>query len=695
MKSGLKIIGGIGVLAVAALVAVIVALQALDFNSFKDTIAAEVKTATGRDIVFGGDIDLSISLQPSLKLENVTFSNAKWGSRPQMAKLDRLEAKVRLLPLLTGAVEVEYLRLTGLDLLLETSPKGATNWKLQGAAKAGAQKAEMQKAGEFPLPKINDIRLRDVRLTYSDGASKKQYKVYVPAVDLSAQTTGEPMKARLEATLNDVALEIGAELGSLDQLVRGDNKTFPVKLVIRGDGLSANLNGGLNLGKGGFGYKFDSAVKVTNISTLEKLAAMTLPPVPDVEMKAVVSGSGAITKVESIKARLGSSDLTGTVRLNLGAAKPSITADLKSDSLNVNEITGKTSNGDDAPPKDRVFSDAPLPLQVLNTFDATVAYSAKTLKADALKLQDLKTKIMVKGGKLSIDPMTMVVGDGTLTARINANAAAATPSVSVNLSSRGLEVVRLLKEFGYHDYLTLRLNSDINVNGTGNSVRAIMAGLNGKVSMVGQNGRINSRLLKNVSSGLGAVMPWAMNEDTNAINCLVIDLPIKGGVATGRTLLLDTNGVSVQGTGQINLGSEQLALDIYPEAKNASVASFAIPMRVSGTLAKPSVGINPVSAAIGTVTNATGLLGKGAGGIGGLLGMAVPGTQSDTPAQNPCTKVLGGQAKSATPQPASQPASQPVSRPTPQTAPTVDKTMQGVKDATKGLGGAIKGIFGN
>jgi len=39
---------------------------------------------------------------------DITFANASWGSRPQMAKIDEFEAQVRLLPLLAVDLKAEY-----------------------------------------------------------------------------------------------------------------------------------------------------------------------------------------------------------------------------------------------------------------------------------------------------------------------------------------------------------------------------------------------------------------------------------------------------------------------------------------------------------------------------------------------------------------------------------------------------------
>ena len=129
MKKLGVILGAVIVLLVGGAVAGIAVLKSMDFNEYKGLIAEQAKAATGRDLTIAGNLELGISLTPSLSVEGVTFSNAAWGSRPEMAKLDRLEAKVSLMPLLSGTVEVQRLILEGLDLLAETDKAGKGNWE--------------------------------------------------------------------------------------------------------------------------------------------------------------------------------------------------------------------------------------------------------------------------------------------------------------------------------------------------------------------------------------------------------------------------------------------------------------------------------------------------------------------------------------------------------------------------------------
>ncbi|OQX46251.1 MAG: hypothetical protein B0D86_02005, partial [Candidatus Sedimenticola endophacoides] len=132
MKNNKWIIGAAGLL-VALLAGVVIFLKSIDFNEYKPLISEQVREATGRDLVIGGDISLELGLHTRLAVEKVTLSNAKWGSEPLMVRLQRVEAEVALLPLLGGDVQIGRLVLMRPEILLERGADGMGNWEFGGA----------------------------------------------------------------------------------------------------------------------------------------------------------------------------------------------------------------------------------------------------------------------------------------------------------------------------------------------------------------------------------------------------------------------------------------------------------------------------------------------------------------------------------------------------------------------------------
>jgi uncharacterized protein involved in outer membrane biogenesis len=146
MRRWIKIMSVVGVLLVGIVVAGGAILKSIDFNQYKALIAEQAKQATGRDLVIAGDLNLEISLNPSVAVEGVSFANAAWGSRPEMITVKRFAAEVSLLPLLSGQVDINQVILEGVDLLLETDSGDHANWTF-GKSSEREEKAEPAPSG--------------------------------------------------------------------------------------------------------------------------------------------------------------------------------------------------------------------------------------------------------------------------------------------------------------------------------------------------------------------------------------------------------------------------------------------------------------------------------------------------------------------------------------------------------------------
>src|SRR3954469_18436648 len=123
-----RLLTGAAIVVVGGVAAMFAILRSVDFNSYKDLVAQQVKAATGRELVLAGDVKVGISLTPHLEIDQVSFRNADWGSEPQMLKLEKLEADVALLPLLSSQIVIKQVRLVGAEILLETDKNGQGNW---------------------------------------------------------------------------------------------------------------------------------------------------------------------------------------------------------------------------------------------------------------------------------------------------------------------------------------------------------------------------------------------------------------------------------------------------------------------------------------------------------------------------------------------------------------------------------------
>jgi hypothetical protein len=184
------------------------------------------------------------------------------------------------------------------------------------------------------------------------------------------------------------------------------------------------------------------------------------------------------------------------------------------------------------------------------------------------------------------------------------------------------------------------------VTGAGNSVREIMAGLNGNTNLAMGEGHINNRFAKILLSDLFQLIATGGSGESSNLNCFVSKFDIKKGLATSTGLVLDTNGASIVGSGDINLATEKLKLHMDPRAKQTNLANLAIPVNIGGTMASPSVTPDAAALAEGIAGAAVGVATGGTvlSALAGVAGTGAAGSATTTASSggNPCVAALNG-----------------------------------------------------
>jgi len=699
MKHWKKILSGIIVLLVAVVVAGVAILQSMDFNEYRGLIAEQVKTATGRDLTINGELSLELSLNPAVAVEGITFANTAWGSRKNMATLKKFAAEVELLPLLSGDIRVKRLVLVGLDLLVETNTKGQKNWELGATGVTAQKKGEKTEAkSSGPLPVVQKVRIEGLAVTYKDGQSGKSTSLHLDTMDLQSDGLGAPMIIALSGNVNGNALEAKGELGPLDILLKG-GKPYPVQLKVIAPGVSMDIQGTIAEPLKARGLNLTLSVDGTDLAATAKAAGVTVANIPSLTLSGVLSDPQGGYRLDHMDAKIGGSDLKGRVTVKITGAKPSLNADLSSSLLDLDALLPK-STSKPAPQKNkkRAFLSDPLAVDGLKAADANISIKAKRFVTGGMTVQDLALKLTLDGGRLNINPLAAMFSGGNVNASLVVDVSRSPMALKVNLDAKGIDYGALLAQLKLTDIASGNVDAKINISGQGASVAAIMAGLNGRARIVTQGGKIESGLLNVMSLDIPAALSFVNFKGDKQIRCGVVDFDIRKGQARTKALVFETGGLSMIGTGSINLADETLDLKIDPRAKKVSLLKLAmLPVNVGGTLVSPSVLPDVGGAAIGAVTGAVStakdIATGGLSAIGSLVGVGGKKDSAAIDDTDYCKMALDGAAVIRS---KAKPASAPVSSsppPAEQTpAASIDKKAG---EIGKSIGGTLKGLFGN
>jgi len=292
-----------------------------------------------------------------------------------------------------------------------------------------------------------------------------------------------------------------------------------------------------------------------------------------------------------------------------------------------------------------------------------------------LELRDPVVSASLSGGSLSVPTIRFALGGGT----VSGNAALdRNGQLAAKLSARGIDLGSVLHQTGQTSELSGgRTDADIDIRGAGRSVHDIASSLDGTVFVHVGDGTIHSTDLDRLGfADLMVIVDKSLGrQDTVKLNCLVDRIDVRDGVATHRTLVMDSSRLTVVGRGSMNLGSETLDMHADPQAKITSLLSALPTIRITGTLAKPVYTPDALGTATdfaGSVVHApeevVGVAGGLAGGIAGTLVGGLTGGKAQLPqiaaGDDICKRALAGtpapsRADAATPSKAGAAAQQP------------------------------------
>ena len=253
-------------LVVLVAIAVVVLPMVVDPNDYKEEIATAVAEQTGRTLTIEGDIDLSVFPWLGLDVGPTQFSNAAGFDEPAMARMETVQVRVKLLPLLRKQLEVDKVHLSGLQLYLAKDKNGQPNWAdLSGATeakdkdKAATAAAPDSKGGGLERLSIGGIEITDASIHWDDESTDSRYVVNDLSLTTGAIEPGEAFDLDLQLQLAstqpviDTGLSLAGEL-----LIAADFSAVIVtaaKLQVdaRGDSLpagqvSATLTTDISLG---------------------------------------------------------------------------------------------------------------------------------------------------------------------------------------------------------------------------------------------------------------------------------------------------------------------------------------------------------------------------------------------------------------------------------------------------------------
>ena len=257
-----------------------------DPNDFKDYIAEKVKAETGRTLTIPGDLEWGFWPKLRLKTGALSLSNAAGFSDQPFLAVKEIQVAVATLPLLKKTIEMDAIRLYGMEIHLEKNADGATNW--DDFAKGETKKSTGSRG--MASVALGGVDIQDAKISWRDAGSGQDVRISKLNASTGGLTFGEPIafKLSLNAVANQPAIDGDASLEGTVAYDMGDEhyriEPLTLDMLLRGKNLpggKASIKGGaivdVNLDRGtasidglaieGLGTKITGALAASDIES--------------------------------------------------------------------------------------------------------------------------------------------------------------------------------------------------------------------------------------------------------------------------------------------------------------------------------------------------------------------------------------------------------------------------------------------
>jgi uncharacterized protein involved in outer membrane biogenesis len=606
----LKITGWI---LLAITVAVILFLMLFDWNMLRPYINRKVSETTGREFAIRGDLDVKFQRdrngetgwrrfvpQPHITADNVYMSNPAWSTvGKQMAAAQRVEAGVRILPLLTKDVVITDLRLANPDIAVQRRADGSNSWTFKDNGPS-EWKVDLQRLA-FDSAKVRYVDEPvglDLRATADSikGGETASTAAGVPPYGLTFTLAGTYNKAKITG---------GGKAGAVLSLT-GDDTSFPIEAEATAGENKLGLRGIIRDPRSLSGFALQMQLAGASMADLYGLTGVLLPETPPYATKGTLLGKKDgdfwTFTYKDFTGKVGASDIAGTLAYAQRKPRPLLTGALTSKQLRLADLgpTVGADTGEGTKAAGKVKAPAPgkaLPVDQFNTakwgaLDAEVKFTGKQILRTAdIPLRDIETTIRMKDKVLTLTPLSFALAGGRITSNIRLDGREKVLDASARLAARGVKIRELFPKLQSMQATFGEINGDGALVGKGNTVAAMLGTSQGEINAVVTEGTVSQFVLELAGLNVAnAVYVKIFGDKQTMLNCVAATTTVRNGRANIDRFVLDSEDAVVNATGYVDLATEKLDVDVRPKTKGARILSLRTPLYARGTFKDPKVG---------------------------------------------------------------------------------------------------------
>lgn len=652
-------LGSILVYGLIAIVAVIGAglillMIAPPTDLIRSQLVSVVKSKTGRDLAIRGPTSFTFYPAIGVTMSKVSLSAPPGMSAPPTVQMDRLLVSVKLLPLLSQQVAVNQLILTNPVFDLRVDAGGRKSWDFAGSGvarpvrvaqaqtdtsndasdlppealdfmknatdqKPTPDAANRKSSGGTSVAALKELTLDDVRivngtLVYTDETAKSQEEVRPLNVKLSLKSLSRPLSASGDIGWKGEKVGFDATLTTPKAILAEQ----PAKLIAKIDArpVRAQYDGLIDLA-GGLTLDGALAANSQSVRALAGWLGTNLPPsrgFGPLDLTGRIKAEGSTYSFLNANAKLDGAKAAGDIVVKTAGKRPHVNATLQLSQLNLNTYLGEAAaggavsgdagggEGGGADPGTRVqgyteragWSDERIDFSGLGAVDANAKLTVGSLLYKKIHVDQSVIKVALKDKKMRADLTDMALYEGRGRGVVTLDATAKAAGLGANFAIDGVSAQPLLRDASDIEWLAGRGKLNLAIASRGQTERQMVETLTGNASFNFTDGAIIGlnipQMIRGFSQGQLNQADQSNSQKTD-FSELSATFKIQQGVAQNDDLIMLSPLLRLTGNGQIMLPPRQVDYMLRPkivsslegQGGDAGLGGVEIPVRVTGS----------------------------------------------------------------------------------------------------------------
>lgn len=574
--------------AIALLLIALLALAMFPWGVLRDRVSRSLAERFAADVSIGTIERVEpFSFSPTLIVRDLRIAQPAWAGPGDLVRLNRVDLRFRVLPLLTGTFDLQALAVRNGRVVMARRKDGRKNWQPEKRGDGGSAAA------------ITSLTVEGLVVEYRDAVQNRRFIVTVASDANGFRAAGA---GAIDERPVRVALTGPA--------IHGDG-AWPFAARVDGPTIDLTARGVMATPLGTDRMTVDLDASANNLKTLDALIEAGLFGSQPVKLRSRVRHAGQDWFVDRLSGSIGQSRLAAanaTVRKRDGRTRIDGTlhfSTLGFDDLATDEGIAR-ARALEARIGPRVVPNTRVNLTKMDSIDGTLAVRVDRM-LDGAALRSLDATLTLDRQRLTVKPLTLRLTRGRITGKVVVDQRdRPTPEVTIDVALNDSRI----STFAGGAPVDAPLRARVRLTGRGDTIRQAVGRSNGMVGFAASDGTLPARL----ASLLGADVARGVITDEDArarLRCLALRMDVRDGVGRVDPLVVDTSRAQTRGRGTVTLADETLALSLAGAPKQKSLLRLDQPVRITGSLSSPQVRVPPGVKSAGNILH---MLGRAIGG---------------------------------------------------------------------------------